>query len=38
MGIDAVVIGSIVSVVAAIVIVGFIGYRIVKSMDNKSED
>jgi hypothetical protein len=38
MGIDAVVIGAIASVVVAIVIIGIIGYRIIKSMDDKSSD
>jgi len=38
MGIDAVVIGSIASVVIAIVVVAVIGYKIVKNMDNESKD
>lgn len=38
MGVDAVVIGSIVSVVVAIVIVGVIAYRIIKGMDDTSKD
>jgi hypothetical protein len=37
MGIDAVVIGSIASVVVAIIVVGVIGYKIIKNMDDSSE-
>jgi len=35
---DAVVIGTIASVVITIIIGGVIGYNIIKSMDDKSED
>ena len=38
MGIDAVVVGAIGSVVLCIVIIGYIGYKMIKDMgDNKSE-
>jgi|TARA_A100001391_G_scaffold54218_1_gene33081 hypothetical protein len=35
MHIDAVVIGAIVSVVLTIVVIGVIGYRIMKNLDDK---
>jgi len=38
MQIDAVVIGTIASVVITIIVGAVIGYNIIKNMDNKSDD
>jgi ABC-type dipeptide/oligopeptide/nickel transport system permease subunit len=38
MQIDAVVIGTIASVVITIVVGAVIGYHVIKNMDNKSDD
>uniref|UniRef100_I1XIF4 Uncharacterized protein n=1 Tax=Methylophaga nitratireducenticrescens TaxID=754476 RepID=I1XIF4_METNJ len=38
MGLDAVVIAAIVSVVLTIVVIGVIAYKIVKNMEDSSED
>lgn len=38
MHIDAVVIGTIASVVITIVVGAIIGYNVIKNMDNKSDD
>jgi len=38
MGIDAVVVGAIASVVICIVVVAFIAYNVLKKMDDKSQD
>lgn len=37
MGIDAVVVGSIASVVIAIIVLAVIAYRVIKGMDNKTD-
>jgi len=38
MGIDAVVIGAIVSVVLTIVVIGVIAYKVVRNMEDSSND
>ena len=38
MGIDAVVVGAIASVMIAIIVIAFIGYNVIKNMDYKSDD